>query len=205
MTQPSNVKLVVATALVIGAIVMVTWWKSAQRDTDAMSAASTEPPTAGLAPAATDGMSATPAKRDVWSDGAVPRIPASANDRRSVLGNPEQRARAQEEYARLVGDLERTHTQQAVDPTWKAPTEATLSKIAEDDALLSSGIAPEAVRADCRSSTCRVSADFGSPADAQDWAVLFTAMTGKDFRKVRYVTVPQPSGGVEVRIYGNRR
>jgi hypothetical protein len=50
-----------------------------------------------------------------------------------------------------------------------------------------------------------VTATFPDPQAAQDWATMFTAMTGSTFQSARFVTVPTPDGGVEVRIYGTRR
>jgi hypothetical protein len=72
-------------------------------------------------------------------------------------------------------------------------------------ALARTGMSPEGVQTDCRSSTCRVTATFPDAQSAQDWATMYTAMTGSTFQSARFVTVPTPDGGIEVRIYGTRR
>lgn len=205
MAAGSNQKLAIFAGAAIVLIVGVTVWNARERDRGVAAPATGAPP-ADARPAVDDAADA--ASRGAQGRPATPSPSmASGGDgaRSLLLGDPKDRERARREYENLAQDLERAHTQQEVDAAWKGKTEASLATIAANDSLQDSGIAPKGVRTDCRSSSCRVSAEFGKPGDADDWATMFITMTGKEFRSVRYVTVPTADGGTEVRIYGTRR
>lgn len=149
-----------------------------------------------------------PAMRDVWAGRAPPPArPARQHDgtRSLLLGSAEDRERAKREYEQLAKDLEAAHRREPVDAAWKGAAETSMSNIAKGEELKSTGFEPTDFRSDCRSRSCRISATFDNVTDAQDWATVFTTMTGSDFRSARYVTSTTADGKTEIRIYGNRR
>jgi hypothetical protein len=207
MRNPPNRGILLAAVAAIALILGVTYWRSIRTPEAAPVAAVDSRAGDGTAATGTDASGAgdpEPAFRDVWAGRAMP--PRLGEDGKpSLLGTEEDRARARQEYAALARDLEENHASQPVDAAWKGPAEATLGRAVESDALARTGMSPEDVRTDCRSSSCKVTATFPDPQAAQDWATMFTAMTGSTFQSARFVTVPTPGGGVEVRIYGTRR
>ena len=201
----SNRTLLIGAGAAIALIVGVTFWTARQRS-DSLVQGKSSATTAASEP----GKAAAPADvplADVWAGRAPPPLPKRAADGTPslIMGGPEERARAKREYEQLARSLEESHRKQPVDPAWKGATETSMQAIQEGEALKATGFSPQEFRSDCRSSSCRVSATFDSIADAQDWATMFTTMTGSDFRSARYVTVPTADGKTEIRIYGNRR
>lgn len=203
MAKATNRNLGIAVGAIIVLIVGVTFWKTRERP------AATELPSASgdPTPARTvQSAQGEPPPRDVGAGRAQPDAGAGPDGKRSLLmGTPEDRERARREYENLGRDLERAHASQPVDAAWKSKTEASLADIAEGEGLQQSGIAPAGMRTDCRSSSCRVSAEFDKSSDAQDWATMFVTMTGDQFRTARFVTTQTPDGKTEIRIYGTRR
>lgn len=104
-----------------------------------------------------------------------------------------------------IAALERQHRAEPVDAAWVAKAEPALAKLVTAEELVASGLKPDGYDADCRSSTCRVTATFTSAGDAQDWSGLFATGTGMTFRRAKAYVVPTADGKSEVRIYGVRR
>lgn len=202
----SNRTLLIGAGAAIALIVGVTVWNARERADGPARATNpaggeTIPDPQAPAPA-----NAEPAYADIWAGRAPPSPRRQADGSRSLLtGTPEQREEAKKAYEQLGRDLEKAHVSQPVDAAWKGAAETSMRNIQEGDALKSTGFTPQDFRSDCRSRSCRISATFDTAVDAQDWATMFTTMTGSDFRSARYVTVPTADGKTEIRIYGNRR
>lgn len=193
--------LPIAAVVLIGLIVGVTVWKSRQAQS---------PDSTAVAQPTVDSGESAPAQEvplaDIWAGRARPQVRTDASGGRLLMGGSEQdRARAKREYDALAANLEAAHRSEPIDAAWKGVAETSMRSIAGGDALKQTGFAPQDFASDCRSRSCRVTAVFDTAADAQDWATMFTTMTGSDFRSARYVTVPTADGKTEVRIYGNRR
>lgn len=203
-SNPSR-SLLIGACIVIALIVGVTVWNANKQ---APAVADPSQAAMGIEANSADLASSDPALRDVWA-GRVqpPPRPARQHDgtRSLLLGSAEDRERAKREYEQLGKDLESAHQRQPVDAAWKGATERSMSNIAQGEALESTGFKPADFRSDCRSQSCRISATFDNAADAQDWATMFTTMSGSDFRSARYVTSTTADGKTEIRIYGNRR
>ena len=200
----SNRTLLTGAGAAVALIVGITVWNARDR------AAAPDATSAGAvpadAPAANRPAASEPSYADIWAGRATPPPQRRADGSVGLLmGGPEERERAKAAYARLASDLEKAHREQPVDAGWKGETETSLRAIQEGDSLKATGFTPQEFSSDCRSRSCRITATFDSIVDAQDWATMFTTMTGEDFRSARYVTVPTPDGKTEVRIYGNRR
>lgn len=206
MGRPNRTLLIGAIAMV-ALILGVTAWKARHRTGSVQPA---EAPVAEMTDASTSpgasGVVDAPLA-DVWAGRAPPPVPKRQVDGKPSLlfGGPEERERAKREYEQLARNLEEAHRKEPVDAAWKGAAETSMRSISEGEALKSTGFGPAEFRSDCRSRSCRISATFDNTADAQDWATMFTTMTGSDFRSARYVTVPTADGRTEIRIYGNRR
>lgn len=203
----SNRFVLVGAGAVIALIVGITAWNARQRaGASAGDAQIASPGTAQSRPDA-DAAGAEPAYADIWAGRAAPPAPQRRADGSVSLlaGTPEQRERAKQAYEQLARELEEAHTRQPVDAAWKGAAETSMQAIRDGEALKGTGFSPAEFRTDCRSRSCRISATFDSAVDAQDWATMFTTMTGSDFRSARYVAVPTADGRTEIRIYGNRR
>jgi hypothetical protein len=111
-----------------------------------------------------------------------------------------QRARDAE-----LAQLERLHRAEPVDSAWKPLAERSLATVATSRDLEGSGIAPLAYDGDCRSVTCRISAQFTSNGDAQDWGNMLTTMSGNTLRQAQTTVIANPDGTFELRIYGLRK
>jgi hypothetical protein len=206
MTRPRNRAPLFVAIAVMSVVAGLTWWQRPPAQGETTTQGGSDP---GLesSPQESGGSeppNAAPPLRDVWAG----RAPVPAGDRKlgtRLGGTAEERERAAGEYARLAADLERTHSQQPVDAAWKARAERELEQVARDGALEKAALAARALQTDCRSSSCRVSASFDSRSNAEDWALLFSTMTGSQFRAARYVTVQADDGSVQLRLYGQRR
>ena len=203
----SNRPLLIGAGAAIVLIVGITVWNARDRAQPATGGAEGSSPATTAAPQPADAANAPPAYADIWAGRAAPPGPKRRADGSVSLlsGTPEERERAKQAYEQLARDLENAHARQPVDPAWKGRAETSMQAIQEGEALKATGFAPREFRSDCRSQSCRISATFDSSVDAQDWATMFTAMTGSDFRTARYVTVPTADGKTEIRIYGTRR
>jgi hypothetical protein len=114
-------------------------------------------------------------------------------------------AKARQQRERMLAELEAQHRAEPVDAAWAARTEHALADIARSEVMTSTGIAARDYAADCRSSTCRISASFKSASDAEDWGTFFVTGTGDAIRQAKLMIVPGPGGTAEVRVYGVRR
>ena len=202
----SNRMLLACASAAVALIVGITFWSARDRPTQYPSDASTVheiPQPVTMREAST----ADPSYADVWAGRARPPMPKRGTDGKLglLMGGPEERARAKREYEQLASKLEEAHRKQPIDAAWKGVAETSMRNIQDGEALKTTGFTPQDFRSDCRSQSCRISATFDRGADAQDWATMFTTMTGAEFRSARYVTLPTADGKTEIRIYGNRR
>lgn len=70
--------------------------------------------------------------------------------------------------------------------------------------MASTGLVPDDLSVECRTTLCRVSADFAKPGDAEDWAMMYLSAAGGAISRARTVQVPRPDGTTRVIIYGVR-
>lgn len=151
----------------------------------------------------------TAASTDAASSPALPRrrgpSPAAQKILDAYAKAAMDPAKAKQQRERMLGELEAQHRAEPVDAAWAARTEHALADIAGSDVMTTTGIAARDYAADCRSSTCRITASFKSAGDAQDWGTFFVTGTGDAIRQAKLMIVPGPDGAAEVRVYGVRR
>lgn len=133
-------------------------------------------------------------------------MPGATGSLRDKLPMTEaDRVKALAERDRKMAAFEQSHRAEPVDAAWATKAKTDLDAIVTSDAMQNSGIKPADYSADCRSSTCRVAAQFKSSGDAEDWGTFYLASSGKTIRQAKMTVVQNPAGGAEVRIYGTRR
>lgn len=132
----------------------------------------------------------------------------SADAQSLLSGRPQtaaDRAKVLAERDRQMAEFERSHRAEPVDAAWASQAQTNLDEIVVSEAIVASGIKPAEYAADCRSATCRISAEFKSSGDAEDWGTFFLASSGKTIRQAKMTILQNPDGTSEVRIYGARR
>jgi len=106
---------------------------------------------------------------------------------------------------RIMGELDRQHLAEPIDAQWSAQSESAVQSVSTQPVMLQSGLKPQGVSTDCRSTTCRISARFADSGDAESWAsIMITEMSGT-MLQAKTAVMPLPDGSSEVRIYGVRK
>jgi hypothetical protein len=106
---------------------------------------------------------------------------------------------------RIMGELDRQHLAEPIDAQWSAQSESAVQSASTQPVMIQSGLKPQGVSTDCRSTTCRISARFADSSDAESWAsILITQMSGT-MLQAKTAVMPLPDGSSEVRIYGVRK
>jgi hypothetical protein len=136
---------------------------------------------------------------------ALPARAVPPTDSRSLFAPERDPEELRAERDQIVRDLEAAHRNQRVDPAWAPRAERQLSEILDDSGIKASTLAPVSFRNECRSNSCRISAEFTSAADAEDWSMMFITSSGGTFQQTRSMLLPLPDGRTEARIYGTRR
>jgi hypothetical protein len=106
---------------------------------------------------------------------------------------------------RLVAELDRQHKAESIDTAWSAQSETAILSTSIDPLMSQSGLMPKDLSADCRSSTCRISARFAESTDAQSWATMMVTQMAGTMSQARMAVMQLPDGSSEVRIYGARK
>ncbi len=89
-----------------------------------------------------------------------------------------------------------------VDPGWAAAQHSTLLEASGAGQIAGLHAQPEHFDVDCKSTTCRVEADFFRHSAAQDWLTLFLMNAGASMYKETYAYSTNPDGTSRVTIYG---
>lgn len=161
---------------------------------------------------------------DAGRHGAEPVVPADAPasarpslaaraDRTRASFSPEQRRErrkaaqaAQERKGRDFHQaLAARYAAEPVDVAWASAKEAKLLAASSSDEIRRSNAVPQNYRASCRSSVCRIGADFANRGAVQDWLTLFSTGVGGELPNEAYVVTSNPDGSVHLEIMGLAR
>lgn len=118
-----------------------------------------------------------------------------------MLGGTAQRI----DRDRVVIDLDTEHRAEPIDAAWSAQSEVNILSASVTPVMIQAGFSPDKVATDCRSRTCRISAQFASSGDAQGWANRLLTQMGGTLSQVKMTLLPQADGSFEVRMYGARK
>lgn len=120
-----------------------------------------------------------------------------------------RRAHAQAEQVRrgraLHDALAARYAAEPVDAAWAAVKEARLLAASVSDEIRRTNAVPENYRASCRSTVCRIGADFPDRGAAEDWLTLFSTGTGGELPNEAYIVTQDPDGGIHLEIMGLAR
>ncbi|MFT3896164.1 MAG: hypothetical protein QM719_00430 [Thermomonas sp.] len=131
------------------------------------------------------------------------RVPLSPEQRR------ERREAAQAEQVRKGRDfhaaLAARYASEPVDAAWASAKEAKLLAASASDEIRRLNALPENYRASCRSTVCRIGADFPNRGAVQDWLTLFSTGVGSELPNEAYIVTNNPDGSVHLDIMGLAR
>ena len=88
------------------------------------------------------------------------------------------------------------------DPAWAGAHERDLASLQDSGPMRDAGAKAENFRAECRSSTCRIQADFPDQSMASDWLQLYMGGIGDRLPVATAHQVINPDGSVRIEIYG---
>jgi hypothetical protein len=92
-----------------------------------------------------------------------------------------------------------------VDAAWASAKEAKLLAASSSDEIRRSNALPGNYRASCRSTVCRIGADFPNRGAVQDWLTLFSTGVGSELPNEAYIVTDNPDGSVHLDIMGLAR
>lgn len=131
------------------------------------------------------------------------RVPFSLEQRR------ERRKAAEDAQERKGRDFHQTlaarYAAEPVDAAWASAKEAKLLAASTSDEIRRSNAVPGNYRASCRSTVCRIGADFPNRGAVQDWLTLFSTGVGGELPNEAYVVTTNPDGSVHLDIMGLAR
>jgi hypothetical protein len=126
----------------------------------------------------------------------TPRLPDRATQRDAPAQLPPEV---------IARDLDAQHRRDPIDPTWSAQAETELTRLARGDWVPEVGGAPTRLIVDCRSTRCRIEAEFVRRSQAEDWSELFLTQAGGTIYRSQTVLIPRTDGGAELRLYSTRK
>ena len=156
--------------------------------------------------AAGDSLASTPG-----ATGATPRQASQAHGSRaraefSMAERGERRKAAQIEQERKArafhAMLAARYAAEPVDAAWAGAKEAKLLAASASDEMRRIDALPGNYRATCRSSVCRIGADFPNRSAAQDWLTLFSTGVGSELPNESYIVSQNQDGSIHLEIMG---
>ena len=101
--------------------------------------------------------------------------------------------------------LQAQFSSERADPSWAMGREQSLVANSTSPQINDLHVEPKNFQAECRSSTCRVTADFTSRSNAEDWFTLFLTNTGTRMGRTSYQLSANPDGSAHIEVYGTAR
>ncbi len=89
-----------------------------------------------------------------------------------------------------------------VDPRWAAAQQADILSASKAGQIAQLQAQPKQIDVDCKSSTCRVAADFTRRSVAEDWLTLFLMNMGTGMGNASYEYSTNPDGSARLTVYG---
>lgn len=97
------------------------------------------------------------------------------------------------------------YAHEQVDARWAGTKEATMLEAGRSGQILELGAEPHALDIDCRTSMCRIRADFATQSSAEDWFTLFATTLGREMPKATFRYSRNEDGSARVLAYGLAR
>ncbi len=100
-------------------------------------------------------------------------------------------------------NLESAFRSEKTNPTWARGKELELERYVVNPQMDSLNAIPTEFDVECKSSTCRIEAEFASPSAADDWATLYLTNNGGLLPRSTLSKVRQPDGTVKLVMVGS--
>jgi hypothetical protein len=185
-------------AMIAIAIVALTWWKARESVDGAIKGRAT--------PQAEHARPTVPANRSIDSRPQSGSSAGLRNDANSLDSRRSAREEATRKIAKAGRDrLEGRYASERGDPRWAMATERTLSGLQTSPQIEDLGAKPIHFNANCRTSVCRIHADFASRRAAEDWLTLYTLNAAVQMPNVSVQTLANPDGSIRLELYGFAR
>jgi hypothetical protein len=97
------------------------------------------------------------------------------------------------------------HASEPVDAAWASAKEAKLLAASATDEIRRANALPGNYSANCRSTVCRIGADFPSRGAAEDWLTLFSTGVGSELPNEAYIVSRNPDGSIHLDVMGLAR
>ena len=162
-------------------------------------------------PVASSGDSVAPASeaQAATSQELRPASNSRERPRLSLVERRERRKAAQVEQERkgraFHGTLAARYATEPVDAAWASAKEAKLLAASASDEIRRVGAVPGNYRASCRSTVCKIGADFPNRGAVQDWLTLFSTGVGSELPNEAYVVSQNPDGSFHLEVMGLAR
>jgi hypothetical protein len=159
-----------------------------------------EPSGAGSAASTMPATGATPSAEN------APREVSVSPDPEEALNTIDRAAR--EQQARIdqaKQDLIQLYQSEKTNPAWATTKERELLPLTQATQIQQMNAVPKQLDIDCKTSSCRVAAEFDNAGAANDWATVFTASLGSSMPTGTVQQVSRPDGTITIEVYGAMR
>jgi len=99
-------------------------------------------------------------------------------------------------------DLVHLYRSEKTDPAWASAKERELLPLTQVAQIQQMNAVPKQLDIDCKTSSCRIQADFDGSGTANDWATVFTASLGSSMPTGTVQQTTNPDGSVTIEVYG---
>lgn len=113
----------------------------------------------------------------------------------------EKRKQVQDNVDRTQAAFASRYGSEPVDASWATIKQAELTKLAVSDQISELGVEPKNMSVDCKTTMCRVTADFASMSAGDDWFTLYMGNVGTKVPVASYKYVQNPDGTVSINLY----
>lgn len=193
----------IAGLLVASLVLGLIWWKSTP-SADAPTTAATE----AAALDETAAWDEEPASTPRTAPGGLSQ-PPPANVAEAHARKQARRAQERKEIDRLAATGQRKlvgqYQREPVDHAWATAMTAELTSLATSEQIQAIQAEPGNLKVDCRSSVCRIGADFPNRTSADDWSTLYLTGLSAKLPRASMRASTNPDGSVHLEMYGYAR
>lgn len=152
---------------------------------------------------------------DDAASAVIAMAPAMSASSRAVApagtGSPVHAARAanrERQQQRLVATqnaMAARHREERVDAAWSNTVESELASLASSDQIRAMHADIRDVAVDCRTSMCRITGDFDTVTQGDDWFTLYMTSVAARVPTATYKYDNNPDGSWRIVVYANAR
>jgi hypothetical protein len=130
---------------------------------------------------------------------AQPMTPEMVRERQAVLAK--KRAEVQQRVDQTQAAFRARYAGEPVDAAWAGAKEAALAQASVSPQIRELGVEPGNLAVDCRSTMCRITADFPSTSAGDDWFTLYMNNVATDVPVASYKYNRKPDGTYTIDVY----